>query len=84
MREYRSLKVLRRREGIDIEGIKLKMDEGEIQMGDLYVGERNTGPHLLTAKKIVMLDDGSGIDFIFSTCNTYPYNSYECVKVCEA
>ncbi|MBI2057970.1 MAG: hypothetical protein HYT63_03245 [Candidatus Yanofskybacteria bacterium] len=84
MREYKTLKALRRGEVIDIEGIKLKMDEGEIQVGDLYVGERNTGPHLLTAKEVVMLDDGNGINFIFSTCNAYPYDGNECIKVCEA
>ncbi len=49
MREYRTLNALRRGEVIDIEGIELKMDDGEIKPGDLYVAERNTGPKLLTA-----------------------------------
>ena len=84
MGDYRTIRALRQGEIIDIEGIKLKMDDGQIQVGDLYVGERNTGPKLLTAKKIVMLDDRSDIDFVIPTCNAYPYDGYECVKACEA
>jgi len=84
MRGYQTLNALRRGEIIDIEGIKLKMDEGEIQIGNLYVAERNSGPHLLTAKKIVMLDNGNEIDFIVPTCTAYAFDGYECVKVCEA
>lgn len=84
MRRYRSIQALQRGEVIDIEGIKLKMDEGQIQVGDLYVGERNTGPQLLTAGKIVMLEDGSDIDFIVPICDAYLYDGHECIKVCEA
>jgi len=83
-REYRTLRALRRGEIIDLGGIKLKMDDGQIQVGDLYIGERNTGPKLLTAKRIVMLDNESGINFIVPTCNAYYYDGPECVKVCEA
>jgi len=76
---------LRRGEVIDLEGIKLKMvigpdgQEEEIRPGDLYVAEHFTGPKLLTAKRIV-----AEHQFIIPTCDAYPYNTPECVKVCEA
>ena len=83
MREYRTLKALRRGEIVDLEGIKLKMDKGEIQPGDLYVAERNTGPKLLTAEKIVRSDLGH-ISHIQPTTLDYSFDGHECVKVCEA
>lgn len=79
MREYATLKALRRGETIDLEGIKLVMDEGEIQPGDLYVAERNTGPKLLTCKRVDEEDD-----WILPTTNNYSYDIGECVKVREA
>jgi len=79
MREYASLKKLRAGEILDLDGILLKMDEGEIREGDLYVAERNTGPKLLTAKK-VNHDRG----WIEPTSNDYSFDLGECVKVCEA
>lgn len=79
MGDYRTLKALRNNEVIDIEGIKLKMDDGEIKTGDLYVAERNAGPKLLTAKRIDLK-----IGCIFPTCDAYPYDLGECVKVVEA
>ncbi len=80
-----AVEALRRGEVIDLEGIKLKMAEGRIQDGDLYVAACNTGRLLLlTARDVVMTIDGSQIDFIFPTCNAYPFAGYKCVKVCEA
>lgn len=79
MREYRTLRALTAGEVVDIEGIKLRMDDGKIRPGDLYVAERNTGPKLLTAK-IVDLEIGC----IFPTCDAYPYDIGEYVKVREA
>lgn len=76
---YPTLKTLKRGEVVDLDGIKLKMDEGEIQPGDLYVGERNTGPHLLTAREV-----NREFGCIFPTCDAYPYDINECVKVREA
>ena len=84
MRDYRTIRALRRGEVVDLGGIKFKMDvdengdEGEIREGDLYIAERNTGPHLLTAKVI----DQRG--WIYPTCNGYAFNWGECVKVVEA
>ncbi len=76
---YQTIDALRQGKTIDIQGIKLQMDDGEIRPGDLYVAERNTGPHLLTAKKINL-----EIGCIFPTDDAYPYNLHECVKVREA
>ncbi|MDP2668984.1 MAG: hypothetical protein Q8P07_04085 [bacterium] len=75
--EYRALEALRRGETIDIEGIKLKMADGDLCVGDLYVAERNTGPKLLTVKSF-------GRDCVFPTCSAYAFDIWECVKVCEA
>jgi len=75
-REYKTLRALRYGEIVDIEGIKLRMAEGEIAPGDLYVAERNTGPKLLTAKVI-------NFNIIIPTDGEYPYSINECVKVKE-
>jgi hypothetical protein len=77
MYKYPTLNKLRNGEAIDLGGIPLKMDTGELQVGDLYVAERNTGPHLLTVK-------GFGEDCVFATTPVYAFNTGECVKVCEA
>jgi hypothetical protein len=84
MREYKTLKALRRGEVIDFDGIKLKQDEGEIKPGNLYVAERNTGLRLLTAREIVMSKCGCCVDFILPTCDGYAFDGGECVKVAEA
>lgn len=86
MRDYPTLKALRRGETVDIGGILLKMDVGEngkekeIKPGDLYVAERNTGPHLLTAR---VVDTEAGcihpVDF-----GIYSFDLWECVRVREA
>lgn len=79
MGDYRTIRALERGEVVDLGGILVRKDEGEIQPGDLYVGERNTGPHLLTAKRV-----SSEIGCIFPTCDAYPYDLKECVRVREA
>lgn len=92
MREYRTIRALRSGEVVDLGGIKFKMDvdddgeEGEIQKGDLYIAERNTGPELLEAEKVVGPGEGpNGYgDWIQPTTMNYPYNTGECVKVVEA
>lgn len=77
MREYASLKTLRAGDVLDLGGVMLRMAEGEINSGDLYVAERNTGPKLLTAKEVTPR-------WIVPTSIDYVYNLDECVKVCEA
>lgn len=80
MREYATLKKLRNGEDVDLGGICLVMDEGEIQPGDIYVAERNTGPHLLTAKEI----NRERGWIVPTTTNDYSFDIGECVKVREA
>lgn len=79
MREYRTINALRRGEVIDLDGIKLKIDEEEIKPGDLYVAERNTGPKLLTAR--VVDTDAGCIHPVDSP--VYSFDLHECVKVRE-
>ena len=78
MREYTTLKRLRAGEVIEIEGVQVRMVEGEILPGDWYVGERNAGPKLLTA--FVLAKDPPDI-YIIPRENAYAYDIGECVKV---
>jgi hypothetical protein len=83
---YETIKRLRAGEVINLDGLLLERDEGEIQPGDLYVAERNTGPHLLTVRKVV--EDGEGPmgfgGYVLATTIDYPFDFHECVKVREA
>jgi hypothetical protein len=76
-RQYPTLCALERGEIVEVDGFKVRKDAGEIKPGDFYIGERNTGPHLLIAKEIM---HGA----VFSECRAYPYDLHECVRVCEA
>jgi len=91
MREYRTIRALRRGEVVDLGGIKLKMavdengNEQGIKQGDLYIAERKTGPKFLTAAKVV--GPGEGPDgyggWIQATTPDYSFDTGECVKVVE-
>lgn len=48
---------------------------GEIKPGDFYIAERNT-TQLLQCKEVKD-------NLVIPTCNAYPYNKWECVKVGE-
>jgi hypothetical protein len=79
-REYKALHALNSGESIDVgEGLMVRKAKGEIQVGDLYVGERNTGPKLLTAHVI-----DKELQCMHPTCTSYSYDLWECVKVEEA
>jgi hypothetical protein len=73
------LSALRAGAVVDVEGFSLRAEEGPLVPGCLYVAERNTGPWLLTVKR-VDIDRG----YVVPTCNTYCYDLHECVRVCEA
>jgi hypothetical protein len=89
MREYKAIRALRDGQVLDLEGLRFRMDvddsgkEKTIQAGDLYIAERNTGPQLLTALKVVQEESCAG-GFVIPTTNNYPYDVSECVKVVEA
>jgi len=52
LRPYKTISALNRDEIVDLGGILVKKADGELKSGDLYVAERNTGPHLLTCREI--------------------------------
>lgn len=81
MREYKTLKALRAGGTVDIEGLKFKMIDGELQPGDLYIAERNTGPHLLTVRKVVHEETTGQAMHVNPTTMDYPFDIEECVKV---
>lgn len=81
---YKTLEALREGEVIEIEGLRLKMAEGKLQEGDLCVAERNTGPKLLTIKKIVYPElPFFNKPYVLPTTDDYPFDLDECVKICE-
>jgi hypothetical protein len=80
-REYESLHILNGGGILELDGLKLIKDQGEIKPGDLYIAERNTGPKLLIAKKIMGIGLGGWIQP--TELNAYSYDLHECVKVKE-
>ncbi len=83
MRESKVLEALCERKTVSIGGVLVRMVEGEIKPGDRYVAERNTGPQLLTAKRIVGQGEGPGGfgNWIDPEESAYNYDIWECVKV---
>jgi hypothetical protein len=85
MRDYPTIRALRRGEVVDLEGLRFRMDvddhgvERPVQAGDLYIAERNTGPKLLTADRI-----NEELHCVHPTTLDYPFDTIECVKVVEA
>lgn len=87
MRRYETLKRLRAGEVVELDGRRFhKIGEGEdIQPGDLYIAERNTGPKLLTCHRNVGHGSGNlGSYYIVPTTINYSYDWDECVMVEEA
>lgn len=64
---------------VEIEGIRFKQVEGELKPGDMYIAERNTGPKLLTVREVNK--EGNWVE---ATTDDYSFDTWECVKVCEA
>ena len=68
--------ILRKGGTVEIEGVSFVMDgTGEVQIGDAYIAERNSGPKLLIAKEL----DHRG--WIVPTEIGYCFDDWECVKV---
>lgn len=69
---------LKKGEEVIFNGMKLKPLEGDIEPGDKYLAERNTGPKLLVCREI-------GMDCIHPEHEpvAYSYDTWECVKVEE-
>lgn len=51
-----------------------QIDKSPIQSGDTYLAERNTGPHLLTCRRV---QNGYVVPEGFAYC----FDVWECVKV---
>ena len=82
---YATLKKLRAGEVIELNGLRLKMDEGKLEEGDLYVAERNTEPQLLTVKEIVHPENlVLNAPWVVPTTFAYSYDLGESVKVTRA
>lgn len=73
-----SIEILQKSNVFNFEGILFLKDDTKLEPGDLYVAERNSGPKLLTVKKI----DHKNMLVIPTNCE-YPFNFDECVKVRE-
>ncbi len=52
-RAYKTIRKLNNGEIVEFEGVFFEKENGELQPGDTYIAERNTGPQLLTVEKIV-------------------------------
>jgi hypothetical protein len=62
---------------IELEDCLIKGDRSlEIKPGDLYLGERNVGPKLLTCWWV-----NKEVGCVFPKDMAYPYDISECVKV---
>lgn len=82
---YETVRALRDGQVVELDGIRLRMSgDGTVMQGDLYVAERNTGPKLLTAGKVVPPDAEPFGGWIQPTTIAYSYDIGECVKVEEA
>jgi hypothetical protein len=85
------LSSLRHGECVEFEGVYLRMIEGKengglLEEGDTYIAERNSGPKLLTVKKIVDRDYAEKHGLAFSGWvepveTAYSFDFYECVGV---
>ena len=81
MREYKTVRKLQAGETIEFEGIKVTgIPGGKFMPGDTYIAERNTGPQLLTVKRIVVENNLLG-GYIIPVEAAYAYDLPECVKV---
>lgn len=65
-------------DALEFEGVKFKVTGtgDDIQAGDTYLAERNTGVRLLTCRSVPM-----HLDCIFPVENAYAYDTKECVKI---
>lgn len=76
MSDHTTIKALRRGETVEIDGFIVKQALTELSSGDLYVAERNTGPHLLTCQRVN--SDGG---YVVPEEVAYCFDISECVKI---
>jgi hypothetical protein len=75
-RSYRTLHLLRDGHVIDFEDLILTPSNDDIEAGDCYIAQRNTGAHLFTAK---FVDSENG--WIVPQENGYSFDLHETIKV---
>lgn len=63
------------------EGVPIRPLNRELDVGDTYLAARNTGPHLLTAKKIVTEPNSLAGGFVIPEENAYAFDVAECVPI---
>jgi len=78
-RAYKTIRALLSGLVVEVDGFKLRMDDGDIQKGDIYVAERNTEPKLLVCDHV-----DKKIRCVFPDSNDYAFDLHECVKVKES
>ena len=81
--KIKAIDALKKGEVLCLQGIYLIAD-GSISAGDIYIAQRNTGPHLLTAKEVTKTDCGT-VDIVHPVdFPAYSFNGSDCIKVREA
>jgi len=71
-----TLDALRKGKTVEVDGCKVKKLSGEIERGDFYVAERNTGPHLLECSFV-----NEDLDIVVPVSHHSLYELCECVRV---
>lgn len=66
---------VRKGEVVSLDGFTITIRPGNIEPGDTYLAEKNTGPKLLTAKGI------HPRGYIIPEEFAYPYDTCDCVRV---
>lgn len=59
-----------------VEGVPFRLLDGEIEEGDSYLAERNTGLHLLTCRK-----NDKFKQWIEPVQHAYIYDTPECIRI---
>ena len=76
---------LRENGSVEFEGLTLEYagEWQDLQPGDSYVAQRNTGPHLLTVAfvKETLGDQDQWAGAVYPVESAYPFDLHECVKV---
>jgi hypothetical protein len=76
-----SIKALRNGDTVDINGFLVRAtNDQDLREGAHYVAGRNTGPHLLTVRDVVVEDNFIG-GYVLAMENAYPFDVPECVVV---
>lgn len=76
--QYDCRNALLRGEIVEINGKSYRRIDGDIENGDLYFAERNTGPKILTARNV-----NRDQSWIVPNEPGYVYDIHECIRIEE-